>query len=141
MSDTTAIVEQVAAALAAALDQCDFDTAATLLHAQCEYVIDAFETHVGPDAIITSYRGAHDAATAVLDSVTYESSVRGEGTHAVIAYVDHLAKGVHRHTHRCEQRIECDPDGHVIRITHQPIDGERDTLDAFFAAAEIDWPQ
>ena len=141
MTDSTPMVEQVAAALATALDQCDFNTAATLLHAQCEYVIDAFETHVGSDAIIASYRGAHDAATAVLDSVTYESSVRGEGPDAVIAYIDHLVKGAHRHTHRCEQLIKCDPDGRVIRITHQPIDGERESIRAFFAAAEIHWPQ
>ena len=139
MTTTPSTSVTAAHALAAALDARDFVAAKTCLHASCVYHIDD-DTHAEPEAIIASYQQADDDAHAHLESVRYESSVRCEGEHAVIVYVDHLVCGEHSHVHQCEQCIEAGDRGQVTRITHRALQGERAAIDAFFARAGIVWP-
>lgn len=122
----------VAEAFARALDAEDYEAAAALMAPACEYV-SSEGTHLGPAAIIASYRSHGDWARAHLDEVAYESAVEAhaDGT-ARILYIDRIRKGVVRHEYRCAQRVTT-AGGAIVRIVHEEIDGERERLREFFA--------
>jgi hypothetical protein len=126
-----AAVSTVAPRFAAALDAEDYETVATLLSPDCEYVARRGAL-VSPDAIVASYREAGKWAKANIASVTYESSVRAVNeSSAVIVFVDHLEDSGLRHSYRCEQSIEIRADGRIARIVHIEMPGEREAADAF----------
>ena len=124
---------EVATVFARALDAEDFDTAAALLTPECEYVSPE-GLQRGPAAIMASYRSHAEWARANLDEVGYECAVEpGADGSARILYIDRVRKGDRRHEYRCAQAVTVIPGGGIVRITHEEIDGERESLRDFFA--------
>jgi hypothetical protein len=116
---------------AAALDAEDYVALADLLTEVCEYVTPK-GTLVGRQAITASYRNASTWAKRNIQRVEYESAVRlGKDANAVITFIDHLEHaGVH-HTYECEQTVYLDTRGHVYRIIHHELPGQREAVDLF----------
>lgn len=129
----------VARAFARSLDKEAYAETAACLAPDCRYTIGG-KTHVGPAAIIASYRNG-DWAAATLDEVRYESAVRPgvEGT-AVVEFVDHLLHAGVCHTHRCEQHLRFDDDGRIAAITHVDLPGEQAAVAAFLDRTGISRP-
>jgi len=123
---------------ASSLDMVDYVAAAAWLAPDCRYEIgDA--AHVGPEAILASYRKSSDWASRALDDIRYESIIRaGERGSVVVEFVDHLTHGGKTHTHRCEQHLEFGESGLISGIRHVEIPGEREALDRFLALVGVD---
>jgi hypothetical protein len=129
--------EEIALRFAQALDREDYASAGECLAAVCEYRI-GDDVHRGREAILASYRSSGDWATAHLDGVRYESSVRpGEEGEVVIEFTDHLEHAGQKHTHRCEQHLAFDDSGRIARIRHVDHSGEPEALQRFFEAAGL----
>ncbi|QDU58730.1 SnoaL-like domain protein [Aeoliella mucimassa] len=122
---------EIAERFAQALDSEDYESAQELLSEACEYSCRG-QSHVGPTAIIASYKGNGDTADSKFDSVDYESSVSDmpDGT-ALITFVDHFALKGKSHTFRCEQVLEVDNNGQITRIVHRDLPGQREALTEF----------
>ena len=116
--------------LAIALDTCDWAAATAVLDESCAYCI-GDDVHHGPDAIIASYRRAHERAVQMFDCIEYESAVACQDDHCVIRYADHVEYGGHTHTHACEQDVWVSEAGLIVRIVHRDVPGERDALNRF----------
>jgi RimJ/RimL family protein N-acetyltransferase len=127
---------ETATRFARSLDEEDYAGAAECLAANCEYEIGG-TIHVGPDAIIASYRGNGEWAAQTLDSLRYESRVREGSGVVVVEFVDRLEHGGLSHTHRCEQHLELDGAGLVVAIRHVDLPGEQDSLERFFERAGV----
>jgi hypothetical protein len=123
---------KVARFFAEALDREDYDSAAGVLGPDARYIVDD-EKHIGPTAIVASYRKSGDWATKALDAVRYESKVdvAGPGV-AIITFTDHIEHGGKILTHTCEQWVEVDSSGLITKIEHRDLPGEREALAAFF---------
>lgn len=117
---------------AEALDREDYDSAAGVLGPKTRYIVDD-EEHIGPTAIIASYRASGDWAAKTLDVVRYESKIEvTEPGRAVISFADHIEHAGKNLTHTCEQWVEIDSRGIITRIEHHDLPGEREALAAFF---------
>jgi limonene-1,2-epoxide hydrolase len=121
---------------ARALDREDYDEAARLLAPDCEY-LSPKETLVSTQAIVASYREAGDWVKANIDAVAYESSVRSEGSDAVVTFVDRLTHAGQSHTYACEQVLSFASDGAIRRIVHRELPGQREAVDAFLGRAGV----
>jgi hypothetical protein len=131
-------IVRVVTAFAKALDHEDFIGAARWLASDATYEIGG-RTLVGSVAILASYADASTWAARVFDEVRYESEIgEAEVDRVAVTYTDHLAKGERRHTHRCRQHLTVNDEGRVSRIVHEEIAGEREKLDAFFAACGVE---
>lgn len=117
--------------LAHALDNDDYGTAAALIADDCVYTIRG-DTLIGPE-IVESYRSASEQAHEKFDEVGYEHTVVGEvGKHTFrIHYFDELVLGGERIVHVSEQDVTVHPDRGVVRIVHNPVEGEREKLHRF----------
>jgi hypothetical protein len=122
---------EVGARFAAALDADDFEAAGQLLAADCRYEVRG-DVHVGPDAILDSYRSASAGAKKEFDSVSYESRVvaAGAGT-ATVEFADHIERNGQVHTFRCRQHLTLDTNGRIAGIVHEDLPGERERLAEF----------
>src|SRR5262245_46706300 len=125
--------------LARLLDQDDFPAARALLADDCVYHA-ARETLRGPDAIVESYRAASAWARRMFDEVRYESEVESVSRDtARVTFVDYLLKVGHGwHRYRCQQEFSMGADGLIAHIVHRELPGEREALEAFFAACGIE---
>jgi len=125
--------------VAAALDADDLPATAALLDPAVVYGI-GDRVLRGPDAVCASYAESAAWGAANLDQVTYDSAVSlaPDGT-AVLAFVDHLRVGEHRHTYRCEQVLGFtdSPPLRVATLTHRELPGEREALLAWFATVGV----
>jgi len=127
----------VAKRFARSLDQADYASAAECLATACQYEI-AGQMHVGPDAILASYRESGDWAARTLDGIRYENNVRPkEGGGVVVEFIDHLEHAGVTHLHRCEQHLRLDERGLISHIKHVDLLGEQEALDRFFAAVGL----
>ena len=125
---------------ASSLDAVDYVSTAACLAPDCRYEIGG-TTHVGPDAIVASYRKSSDWATGTLDDIQYESNVRpGEHGTVVIEFVDHLKHAGITHTHRCEQRLQFDESGLISSIKHVDLAGEQEAMDRFWDLTGLSRP-
>ncbi len=128
-------VRLVAQAFADALDQNDFDRAASLLSVDCRY--DTRSTPgagmlIGASAIINSYRWHDQRARTAFDRVDYLSEVEEvDGSAALVRFTDDLEKDGERHTYSCYQRLSIGASGQITAIAQQEIEGQRAALDAF----------
>lgn len=125
------MIFDVAKRFAESLDIEDYVTAETLIAADCVYTCRG-ECYRGPSAIIQSYRGNGDTATASFDSVEYESVVKLQTpSTALVHFIDHLQHNAKRHTFECEQLIEINENHAIIRIEHIDLPGQMEALDGF----------
>lgn len=86
VTESTALAQR----FASSLDHEDYPTAAACLAPACRYETGA-QIHLGPEAIIGSYREHGDWAASTLDSVRYESVVRtGEPGELIVEFIDHI---------------------------------------------------
>jgi len=121
----------VATAIARALDADDFDGARALLAEACVYEIGE-ELLTGPDQILASYADSTRRAHATFEAVRYRSAALGTaGRTVTMEYVDELEYAGERLVHRCRQHLTIDDAGHVARIVHEELPGEREALVAF----------
>jgi len=132
-------VRAAARRLARLLDEDDFPAARALLPDECVYDT-ARETLRGPEAIVESYRAASGWARRTFDEVRYESEVESvSGGTARVTFVDYLLKVGHGwHRYRCQQEFTVRADGRVAQIVHRELSGEREALEAFFAACGVE---
>jgi len=120
---------------AQALDHEDYADALALLDAGCVYTING-ETHLGPEAIIASYKGNGDSAVKNFDSITYGSAVApGSGGWIVITFSDHITRAGTTLDHYCEQWARVGSDNTITRIEHHDLPGQAERLAAFKKAA------
>jgi hypothetical protein len=102
----------------------------------CSYEIGK-EVLVGPEAIIASYRESAEWGRRTLDQVVYESVVTQVENGLSVLYIDRITHGGATHEYRCRQHLWLNGAGKVIRIVHEELPGERERLDAFFAARRL----
>ncbi len=115
---------------ARALDQEDYVVAASFLSDDCEYRCRG-ELYQGPSAIMASYQGNGTAAKS-FEAVEYESDVFAVSPGAFrIRFTDHLTHAGCRLTFRCDQRIEVNHRGEIVRIEHMDLPGQMEALAAF----------
>jgi hypothetical protein len=133
--DASAIV----ARLARALDADDFAAARACLDDDCVYVGRA-DTWQGPESIIASYAEASAWGHRTFDEVRYESEVGpAEGATVPVTFTDYLLKAGGRwHRYRCRQAFTVGASGRIVRITHHELPGEREGLERYFRACEIE---
>lgn len=127
MSTCLEVVEQ----FARALDAERYELAESLLSPACQYVCRGVR-YVGPGSIIASYRQSGDRAESEFDGVGYESRCElvGEGL-VLIRFVDRLTKHGRSFTFECQQLVQVDRRGQIVRIEHQDIPGQREALEEF----------
>jgi hypothetical protein len=129
---------RIARIFAEALDREDYDSAAAVLSTDARYIVDD-EEHIGPTAIVASYRASGDWAAKTLEGVRYESRVEvTQAGKAVISFSDHIEHAGRVMTHTCEQRVEIDSSGLITRVEHHDLPGEREALAAFFRDVGVD---
>jgi len=121
---------------ASALDNEDYATAESLLSDVCEYVCRG-QLHRGPAAIIESYRKHGDSAKT-FDSIQYESrAVREAAREFRIEFIDHITQAGRQFSFRCEQLIEVDDLGRIVRIAHVDLPGQVEALNEFKRSLSI----
>jgi hypothetical protein len=136
---TASEAQAVVRRLADALDADDFAAARGLLHDECVYV-GAKETLRGAEAIIRSYAEASAWAHRTFDEVRYESET-GPIEHATVPviFTDYLLKAGGRwHRYRCRQAFTVGGDGHITRVVHHELPGEREALERYFEESGIE---
>ena len=122
------------------LDDEDYASAAACLAPNCRYEI-AGTAHLGPEAVIGSYREHGEWAAQTLDDVQYESKVcSGQQGGIVVEFVDHIKQTGVAHTYRCEQRLEFDERGLISAITHVDVPGKQEALAQFFHSVGLSRP-
>ncbi|WP_425398239.1 hypothetical protein [Aeoliella sp.] len=122
---------KIAEQFARALDAEDYQQAEVMLSPGCEYVCRG-RRFVGPESIIDSYRQSGEGASHQFDRVEYESSCELVGEDMVlIRFVDRLTKAGQSFTFECQQLVQVDQNGQIVRIDHQDIPGAREALEEF----------
>jgi len=140
MSAPTAdLVTSTATALARALDRNDFVTAARWIATDCIYEVRE-ETLVGSVPILASYADTATWVERAFDEVRYESEVgEPEGDTVAVTYTDYIMKVPGQwHRHRCKQHLTVGAEGRVVRIVHEDLPGERESLEAYFRECGIE---
>ncbi len=125
---------------AGSLDDEDYASTAACLAPNCRYEI-AGTAHLGPEAVIGSYREHGDWAARTLDDVQYESKVcSAQQGGIIVEFSDHVKHAGVAHTYRCEQRLEFDGRGLISSITHVDVPGEQEALAQFFHSVGLSRP-
>jgi hypothetical protein len=123
---------------AEALDVCDYVLAAEFLTDNCHYERPGQQSLIGPRAICNSYRESDERARHDFDSVVYRSEVTADESGGIrLNFFDELGSGNAKHTFRCSQIVYFDENEKIDRIVLVEIVGERDRLNAFCAAQQI----
>jgi hypothetical protein len=120
--------------LAEALDNDDYETAASVLSPDVEYVV-GDETLHGPSAIVASYRAASEMAHRIFDAVGYDHQVltTDDPTLFHVDYEDILTIGEETLVHKALQHVRAEQGRGVVHITNVDVPGEREQVDAFLA--------
>ncbi len=96
----------------------------------------------GREAILSSYRENAEWGRRHLDAIEYESHVTPLGTSRFsVLFTDRIRVGHSRHTYRCRQVIELDPDHRIARISHREFPGQRAALNLFLKMHAIRRPR
>ena len=115
---------------AKALDEDDFESAMAYLAQKCQYSIGEKELH-GPEAIIQSFREGSDKAKRIFDQVDYGSEIlRVDGNRVTIQFTDLIQIKDQSLVYSSRQHLEFGEDGFIVRIEHEEIPGELETLEA-----------
>lgn len=122
---------ETAERFARALDAENYTAAAALLSPGCEYTCRGTRYH-GPAEIIETYRRSGESVQHDFDAATYESRCeRLTQREALIHFVDRLTKSGQTFTFACQQLVEVDNSGQIVRIEHQDLPGQREALTEF----------
>lgn len=125
----------IAERFANALDGEDYAVAESLLDVECEYLCRG-ELYRGPSQIIETYRGNGELAKR-FDAIEYGSQVVAKRNGQFrLEFADHLTHAGHRLTFRCEQIIDVNQSGRIVRIEHLDLPGQREALAEFKALLE-----
>lgn len=118
--------------LARALDDDDYETAASALAEGVEYTI-GDRVLSGRDVVVASYREASEMAHRMFDGVGYGHEVihTDDPNSFRVEYWDELTIAGETLTHRAEQHVAVDPETGVTHITNVDLPGERERVDAF----------
>lgn len=132
-------VTRVATSLARALDHNDFITAADWMATDCVYEV-RDEVIVGSVPILASYADTATWAERAFDEIRYESEIgEPKGDTVAVLYTDYLMKVPGKwHKHRCRQHLTVGAEGRVVRIVHEDLPGETESLEAYFAECGIE---
>lgn len=121
----------IATRFAHSLDNEDYEAAKAQINEQCEYTC-RDRVYRGPTEIIESYRFAGDSARHDFDSIEYDSEVFGlEDGKALINFIDHFTYKKQKCTYKCQQVIEVDNEGLILRIELIELPGQMQNLQAF----------
>ena len=133
------LVLRVATAVARSLDRNDFIGAADWIASHCIYEVRG-EPIVGSAPILASYADSATWAQQQFDEVRYESDVgRPEGDTVPVLYTDYLMKVPGQwHRHQCRQHLTVGAEGRVVRILHEDLPGEMESLEAYFKECGIE---
>lgn len=113
-----------------ALDEDDFESAKASLARNCRYLVGEKDLH-GPEAIIQSFREGSDRAKRVFDNVDYGSEILKIDENSVTAqFTDLIQIKGQTLVYSSRQHLEFGEDGLIIRIVHEEIPGELETLEA-----------
>ncbi len=139
--DTGASVAvDTARSFAAALDRGDWDGVRRLLDPECIYDCRGTTT-VGPKAIVGSYAAVDAWVHDTFENVAYQSTIEDRSpTEALITFRDQMSHGAHQLDFRCQQRIEVNASGLLVRIEHIDLPGEREKADRFNDACGVRRP-
>lgn len=120
--------------LAQALDTDDYETAASVMSPDVEYVI-GDQTLVGPAPIVASYRSASEMAHRIFDAVGYDHEIvpTDDPNLFHINYADILTIGEETLAHRALQHVRAEEGKGVVHIINVDVPGEREQVDAFLA--------
>lgn len=122
---------KIAEQFARALDAEDYLHAEVLLSPGCEYVCRG-RRYIGPESIIDSYRQSGEDASHQFDRVEYKSSCELVGDDLVlIRFVDRLTRAGQSFTFECQQLVQIDQNGQIVRIDHQDLPGQCEALEEF----------
>ena len=138
MSPDRETVTRAATALSQALDRNDFVGAAMWIATDCVYDVRGDEI-VGSAAILASYADTATWVEKVFDEVRYESAVEEPAGDTVgVLYTDYLMKVPGQwHRHRCRQHLTVGAEGRVVKIVHEDLPGEVESLERYFEACGI----
>ncbi len=126
----------VAKHFAKALDNENYKIAKGLISNRCEYAF-RDQIYCGPSKIIELYQIAGDSANNDFNSIEYESQVTPlEDDKALISFIDHFIYKTEKCTYKCQQVIEVDNLGLIIKIRHIDLPGQRQILEDFIARVE-----
>ena len=128
-------IRTIAERFARALDDGDWDAAASLLHPECRYACRG-TLQTGP-SLLDAYRTTDEWAKATFESVRYESRVEVEDGRARIHFRDLMDHGEHHLDFRCQQLVSVDDDGRIIEIEHIDLPGETEKADRFNRACGV----
>ncbi len=121
---------QTVVEFAKALDQENYTAARSFLNEACDYHCRGKLFH-GPAAIIASYQENGNAAKT-FDSVRYDSQAIREATGKFrIRFVDDITHAGEQLLFRCEQLVDVDELGKIMRIEHVDLPGQLDALREF----------
>jgi len=113
---------------AKALDEDDFESARVYLAQNCQYSVGGKEVN-GPEAIIQSFREGSDKAKRIFDQVDYGSEIlRVDGNSVTIQFTDLIQIKGQSLVYSSKQHLKFGEDGLIIRIEHEEIPGELETL-------------
>ena len=127
----------IAKCFAGALDRCDFAEARTYLSLDCRYDIGAEEL-MGPDAIMASYASSADRASRELEQVIYTSEILQQaGESLSVLYTDRIVHAGQTHEYRCRQLLSFNETGEIVRIVHEELPGQKESLNEFLARCGI----
>ncbi len=131
-------VRERARDFASLLDADDFEGVRALISASCVYY-SGRGVHIGPEAIVLSYRDASRLTRTKFEDVRYESEILdAHDRSALIEFRDFLRAGDKCHVYSCHQRVHFGGDGRIARIEHIDLPGERRRVEAFCERAGID---
>ena len=121
-------------ALAQALDDDDYVTAASTMAEHVEYSI-GDQLMYGPQAVVASYRASSEMARRLFDQVGFGHEVvpTDDPYSFRVTYSDVLTVGDETLTHTAEQQVTVAPDEGVVRIINLDLPGEREKVDRFMA--------
>ena len=117
--------------LAQALDDDDYEKAATTLAADVTYEVGG-GTISGRKTVLASYRNASEMAHELFDEVSYDHAVVAEGPGIFrIHYGDVLTLNGETLRHEAEQVVTVVRGRKIVHIADHPVPGERERVDEF----------
>lgn len=120
------------------LDKDEFDKTATLLAADCEYLI-GDTILVGAEAIVGSYEQNMIEGRQKMDKLEWgESYIKPISEQEYfVHFTDYLTHKGQKHTHRCQQKLTINKMGKITRIVHIHDPEEQQELNAFYKKVGI----
>jgi hypothetical protein len=122
---------------ALALDRDDFDSAITMLSADCVYET-AAETLSGPEAVIKSFRDATQWAHKNLDTIIYVHSIEPcQDCDGAIRFIDDVTHSGKSMQHQCLMHVSLTELGLISKLRLEDLPGEKQKVSDFLQAVGV----